>query len=123
MNTFQTVFEQQKRRRCDPNARYLDPTIIYPVSWKDPIMDEVFEPILPIVTYRTLDEAFDRISAAPSPLTAFIFSRNRSAIDWFVGELSFGGGAVSQVNIHLFVESIVGRQFEQKTRKLVSESL
>jgi aldehyde dehydrogenase (NAD+) len=97
MNTFQTVFEQQKRRRSDPDARYLDPTIIYPVSWKDSIMDEVFGPILPIVTYRTLDEAFDRISAAPSPLTAFIFSRNRSAIDWFVGELSFGGGAVSQV--------------------------
>ena len=86
-------------------------------------MDEVFGPILPIVTYRTLDEVFDRISAAPSPLTAFIFSRNRSAIDRFVGELSFGGGAVSRVSIHLFVGSIVGRPFEQKTRKLVSESL
>jgi acyl-CoA reductase-like NAD-dependent aldehyde dehydrogenase len=72
MNTFQTVFEQQKRRRSDPDARYLDPTALYPVSWKDLIMDEVFGPILPIVTYRTLDEAFDRISAAPSPLTAFI---------------------------------------------------
>ena len=122
MNTFQTVFEQEKRRRSDPDARYLDPTIIYPVSWKNPIM-EVFGPILPIVTYRTLDEAFERISAAPRPLTAFIFSRNRSAIDRFVGELSFGGGAVNQVSIHLFVESIVGRRFEQKTRKLVSESL
>jgi aldehyde dehydrogenase (NAD+) len=93
--------------RSDPDARYLDPTIIYPVSWEDPIMeDEVFGPILPIVTYQTLDEAFDRISAAPRPLAAFIFSRNQSAIDRFVGELSFGGGAVNQVNIHLFVESM-----------------
>jgi aldehyde dehydrogenase (NAD+) len=93
--------------KSDPDARYLDPTIIYPVSWNDKIMeDEIFGPILPILTYRTLDEAFDRISKAPHPLSAFIFSRNQSAIDRFVGELSFGGGAVNQVNIHLFVESM-----------------
>jgi aldehyde dehydrogenase (NAD+) len=68
--------------------------------------DEVFGPILPIMTYRTLDEAFDKISKGPHPLAAFIFSRNQSAIDRFVGELSFGGGAVNQVNIHLFIESM-----------------
>ena len=93
--------------RSDPDERYLDPTLVYPVSWDDEIMeDEVFGPILPIMTYRTLDEAFDKISQAPRPLAAFIFSRNQSAIDRFVGELSFGGGAVNQVNIHLFVESM-----------------
>jgi aldehyde dehydrogenase (NAD+) len=93
--------------RSDPDARYLDPTIVYPVSWDDRIMeDEVFGPILPVLTYRTLDEAFGRIAAAPRPLAAFIFSRNQSAIDRFVGELSFGGGAVNQVNIHLYVESM-----------------
>jgi aldehyde dehydrogenase (NAD+) len=88
----------------DPDAHYLDPTIVYPVSWDDPIMeDEVFGPILPILTYRTLDEALGRISAAPRPLAAFIFSRNQAAIDRFTGELSFGGGAVNQVNIHVYV--------------------
>jgi aldehyde dehydrogenase (NAD+) len=93
--------------RSDPDERYLDPTLVYPVSWGDEIMeDEVFGPILPIMTYRTLDEAFDKISKAPHPLAAFIFSRNQGAIDRFVGELSFGGGAVNQVNIHLFVESM-----------------
>src|SRR3984893_9723895 len=91
----------------DPDARYLDPTIVYPVNWDDRIMeDEVFGPILPVLTYRTLDDAFSRIAAAPHPLAAFIFSRNQSAIDRFVGELSFGGGAVNQVNIHLFVETM-----------------
>ena len=93
--------------RSDPDERYLDPTLVYPVSWGDEIMeDEVFGPILPIMTYRTLDEAFDKISKAPRPLAAFIFSRNQGAIDRFVGELSFGGGAVNQVNITLFVESM-----------------
>ena len=93
--------------RSDPESRYLDPTIIYPVSWDDPMMaEEIFGPILPILTYRTLDEAFGKIAAAPHPLAAFIFSRNQAAIDRFIGELSFGGGAVNQVNIHLFIESM-----------------
>src|SRR6266852_328005 len=91
----------------DPDARYLAPTIVYPISWDDKIMeDEVFGPILPILTYRTLDEAFRRISTTPLQLAAFIVSRSQSTIDRFVGELSFGGGAVNQVNIHLFVETM-----------------
>jgi aldehyde dehydrogenase (NAD+) len=88
----------------DVEARYLAPTIVYPVTWSDPIMeDEVFGPILPILTYRTLDEAFGRIAAAPHPLAAFIFSRDQHVIDRFTGELSFGGGAINQVNVHLFM--------------------
>jgi aldehyde dehydrogenase (NAD+) len=91
----------------DPEARYLDPTIVYPVKWEDRIMeDEVFGPILPILTYRTLDEAFGKIAATPLPLAAFVFSREQKNIDRFIGELSFGGGAVNQVNIHLFVETM-----------------
>ena len=93
--------------RSDAAARYLDPTIVYPVTWDDPIMeDEVFGPILPILTYRTLDEAFGKIAATPYPLAAFVFSRDQKTIDRFIGELSFGGGAVNQVNVHLFIETM-----------------
>jgi aldehyde dehydrogenase (NAD+) len=91
----------------NPEARYLDPTIIYPVTWNDKIMeDEVFGPILPILTYKTLDEAFGRIAATPHPLAAFVFSRDQKTIDRFIGELSYGGGAVNQLNINLFVETM-----------------
>ncbi|MGB8900795.1 MAG: aldehyde dehydrogenase family protein [Methylocella sp.] len=93
--------------RSDPQARYLDPTVVYPVTWDDPIMeDEVFGPILPILTYKTLDEALARIAATPHPLAGFVFSRDQKTIDRFIGELSYGGGAVNQVNIHLFIESM-----------------
>jgi aldehyde dehydrogenase (NAD+) len=68
--------------------------------------DEIFGPIPPILTYKSLDEAFVRIAEGPRPLAAFIFTRSQAAIDRFVGELSFGGGAVNQVNIHLFIESM-----------------
>jgi aldehyde dehydrogenase (NAD+) len=93
--------------KSDAEARYLDPTIVYPVEWDDPIMEEeVFGPILPILTYKTLDEALSRIARTPKPLAAFVFSRDQKVIDRFIGELSYGGGAVNQVNIHLFIESM-----------------
>src|SRR6516164_1745383 len=68
----------------DPEARHLDPTILYPVSWDDEIMeDEIFGPILPILTYKTLDEAFAKIAANPHPLAAYIFSRDQASINRF----------------------------------------
>src|SRR5712671_4687215 len=93
--------------KSDPEARYLDPTILYPVSWDDKVMaEEVFGPILPVLTYKSLDEAMKRMAATPLPLAGFVFSRDQKTIDRFIGELSFGGGAVNQVNIHLFVETM-----------------
>jgi aldehyde dehydrogenase (NAD+) len=93
--------------QSDAEARYLDPTILYPVTWDDPVMEEeVFGPILPIFAYKTLDEALSRIAGTPNPLAAFVFSRNQKVIDRFIGELSYGGGAVNQVNINVFIESM-----------------
>ena len=90
--------------KSDPEARYLDPTILYPITWDDKIMeDEIFGPILPIITYKSLDEALNRIAATPHPLAGFVFSRDQSTIARFINELSFGGGAVNQVNINVFV--------------------
>src|SRR6202167_2517628 len=91
----------------DPEARYLDPTVIYPVTWDDPIMDdEIFGPILPILTYMDMDAAIREVKKHPKPLSGFLFSRDQKAIDHFLASLSFGGGAINQVNIHLFVESM-----------------
>jgi aldehyde dehydrogenase (NAD+) len=93
--------------KADPDAHYLDPTLLYPITWEDKIMkDEIFGPILPILIYKTLDEALGHIASTPHPLAAFIFSREQKTIDRFVGELSYGGGAVNQVNIELFVETM-----------------
>ena len=82
----------------DPEARYLDPTVIYPVTWDDPIMeDEIFGPLLPILTYKDMDAAIREVKKHPKPLSGFLFSRNQKAIDHFLASLSFGGGAINQV--------------------------
>jgi aldehyde dehydrogenase (NAD+) len=88
----------------DPKARYIDPTILYPITWDDPIMtDEIFGPLLPILTYQDFDAAIREVKKRPKPLSGFLFSRDQKAIDHFLASLSFGGGAINQVNIHLFI--------------------
>jgi len=92
---------------ADAEARYVAPTILYPITWEHEIMeDEIFGPILPILTYTDFDDALARIADKPAPLAAFIFSARQDHIDRFIGRLSYGGGAVNQVNIHLFIESM-----------------
>jgi aldehyde dehydrogenase (NAD+) len=75
----------------DPKARYIDPTILYPVTWDDPIMeDEIFGPLLPMLTYKDIDAAILEVKRRPKPLSAFLFSRDQKAIDHFLASLSFG---------------------------------
>ncbi|MEA2914373.1 MAG: aldehyde dehydrogenase, partial [Bradyrhizobium sp.] len=68
--------------------------------------DEIFGPILPILTFKSFDEAMKRMAATPRALAGFIFSRDQKTIDRFIGELSYGGGGVNLVNVHLFVETM-----------------
>src|SRR5712675_235749 len=93
--------------KSDPAARYLDPTILYPISWSDKIMeDEIFGPLLPILTYSDLGSLLAKIKSLPKPLAAYVFSRNQKAIDRVLQSLSFGGGAVNQTNVALFIQSM-----------------
>jgi len=81
--------------KSDREAHYLDPTLLYPITWDDKIMeDEIFGPILPILTYKSFDEAMARMAATPRALAGFIFSREQKTIDRFIGQLSYGGGGV-----------------------------
>jgi aldehyde dehydrogenase (NAD+) len=93
--------------KSDAPARYLDPTILYPISWSDKIMqDEIFGPLLPILTYSDLGQLLAKIKLMPKPLAGYVFSRNQKAIDRVMQSLSFGGGAVNQTNVFLFIESM-----------------
>jgi aldehyde dehydrogenase (NAD+) len=93
--------------KSDPERRYIDPTVLYPITWSDRIMeDEIFGPLLPVLSYDDIDAAILEVKKRPKPLSAFLFSKDQRAIDCFLQSLSFGGGAINQVNIHLFVETM-----------------
>ena len=93
--------------KFDAPVRYLDPTILYPITWFDKIMeDEIFGPLLPILTYADLGTLLAKIKSLPKPLAGYVFSRNQRAIDRVLQSLSFGRGAVNQTNVFLFIESM-----------------
>src|SRR6266436_6523059 len=93
--------------KSDATSRYLDPTVLYPISWSDKIMeDEIFGPLLPILTYSDLGAVIAKIKSMPKPLAGYIFSQNQKAIDRVLQSLSSGGGAVNETNVFLFIESM-----------------
>ena len=91
----------------DQAERYFEPTILYPVEWTDKVMQsEIFGPILPILRYSNLHEAITQIKSRPRPLAGYVFSSDQSTIDDFVSGFSFGGGAVNQTNVHVYLDSV-----------------
>jgi aldehyde dehydrogenase (NAD+) len=82
-------------------------TVLYPITWNDRIMeDEIFRPLLPVIECEDTDAAIFDVKQHPKPLPAFLFRRNQQTIDQFLQSLSFGSGAINQVNIHLLIETM-----------------
>lgn len=86
----------------DAQRLKIEPTILDGVTGEDAIMqDEIFGPILPILTYEKDEEVFSYVSKHPVPLALYLFSNDKKRIDKFTSELSFGGGCVNDVVIHI----------------------
>lgn len=80
----------------------IEPTVMDNVTESDAVMrEEIFGPILPVLTFDTFQELFDRFAGQPKPLALYIFSSERSRIDEVISRISFGGGCVNDVVIHL----------------------
>ena len=88
--------------RGDPDALKIQPTILDGVSPEDPVMqEEIFGPILPVLTFESLDEAETFITDRPTPLALYIFSQDREVQQRFVRYVPFGGGCVNDTIMHL----------------------
>lgn len=86
----------------DRDDLYIAPTIIENVSWNSPVMeDELFGPVLPVMSYEELPVAIHQVRQLPKPLAAYFFSENDKAIDYFLQELPFGGGCINDVITHV----------------------
>lgn len=88
--------------QTDAAARRISPTVLNDVAWDSPVMqEEIFGPILPVLTYRKLDEAIARIQERPKPLALYLFTRDRAVEEKVLEQLSFGGGCVNDTVLHL----------------------
>ncbi|HDK7589803.1 TPA: aldehyde dehydrogenase [Staphylococcus aureus] len=86
----------------DEDERYIEPTLLDHVTSDSAIMqEEIFGPILPILTYQSLDEAIAFIHQRPKPLSLYLFSEDENATQRVINDLSFGGGAINDTLMHL----------------------
>ncbi len=82
--------------KSNRDERVIQPTIVHNVSFDDPIMqDEIFGPIIAVLEYETLDEAFDIVRQLEKPLAGYLFSHDRATKERFLAEIPFGSGAIN----------------------------
>jgi aldehyde dehydrogenase (NAD+) len=86
------------------SERFIAPTLIDGVTWDDPIMqEEIFGPILPILTYRTLDEAISAINQRPKPLALYLFSKDKATQDRVIHHTTSGSLCINDVILQVAV--------------------
>lgn len=91
----------------DDKERFVQPTILTDVNPSDPIMlDEIFGPILPIVSVKDAAEAINFINEREKPLALYIFSKNKAVTDLILANTSSGGACVNDTLMHFGVESL-----------------
>ena len=80
----------------------IEPTVMDKVTWKDAVMeDEIFGPILPILTYKKLEDVVDMLGDTPKPLALYMFSSDKKNIKYVTERCTYGGGCINDTIIHL----------------------
>lgn len=78
------------------------PTVLDDVKWDDPVMqEEIFGPIMPILTYSRFEDLYAILSDRQKPLALYLFSENKSRIKEVRQRIPFGGGCINDTIIHL----------------------
>jgi aldehyde dehydrogenase (NAD+) len=85
------------------SGREISPTVLTNVAPGSAVMqEEIFGPILPVLSYRTLDDAFERIAAKEKPLVLYIFSRSRRIVKQILARTTAGGTAINHALIQFY---------------------
>lgn len=85
----------------DPSELYIEPTILDGVTPADPIMqEEIFGPVLPVLTYRDLGDLLNTIKEGPAPLVLYIFTSRKKLAVKIMKAVASGGGMINEVVMH-----------------------
>lgn len=92
----------------DFDEKYIEPTILS-AALTDDLMtmeEEIFGPILPVISYQTLEEALTFIESYGKPLAFYPFSSNKEELEHMLSHLDFGGATVNDTLLHLSNENL-----------------
>jgi len=88
--------------RSDRETLKIEPTLLADVTWEDAVMqEEIFGPLLPVMTYETLEEVIETVNSHEKPLALYVFAEDKAVIRRVTEACSFGGGCVNDTIIHL----------------------
>lgn len=86
----------------NPKTLQISPTVMDNVTYEDAVMkEEIFGPIMPILTFSDFDLVVDELKQKQKPLALYLFSEDKKHISRVTNELSYGGGCINDVIIHL----------------------
>ena len=78
------------------------PTVLDNVTWSDAVMqEEIFGPVLPILTFTEFNEIFDMLKDKAKPLALYLFSEDKAHVKAVTERIPFGGGCINDTIIHL----------------------
>ncbi len=93
--------------RCDDKKLIIEPTILPQATFDSMAMkNEIFGPILPVITYNDTKEMIEILKSRPKSLAFYVFSKDEEFIDYMMKNISFGGGCVNDVIMHLANEAL-----------------
>lgn len=88
--------------KYDEVDRYIAPTVLSDIEWQDGVMqEEIFGPILPVLSYTDIDTVINTINNHPDPLALYFFSEDKARQTRIINEISFGGGCINDTVAHL----------------------
>ena len=91
----------------DPLQNYIEPTIVVDVPSNHPIMqEEIFGPILPIITINNCEKAVEFINGGEKPLALYVFTKDMAVKDYFIDNVTCGGVTINDTLMHLMVEEL-----------------
>lgn len=86
----------------DCGSNRIAPTVMDNVTENDAVMgEEIFGPIMPILTFDDFDKTVDNLKDKDKPLALYLFSSDKGQIKRITTELSYGGGCINDVVVHL----------------------
>ncbi|SEM72503.1 aldehyde dehydrogenase [Lihuaxuella thermophila] len=86
----------------DPEKRLIAPTLLDEVDWNSRVMaEEIFGPILPVLTFSELSDVITKVREMPKPLALYFFSENEKKQEEIIASIPFGGGCINDTLIHL----------------------
>lgn len=88
--------------RCDERTLKIEPTVMDSVTWDDKVMqEEIFGPVLPVLTFDSMDEVLGTVNGHDKPLALYIFSSDKKNIRRITAQCAYGGGCINDCVIHL----------------------